>query len=73
MPYTTGTEVESISKVMQGGLASDGHFTKECQKMLTAMTGSSAFLTQSCTAALEMAAILSNVTEGDEVTFWCAA
>jgi dTDP-4-amino-4,6-dideoxygalactose transaminase len=49
-------------------LAGDGQFTKKCNAWLEQRTGSQkALLTHSCTAALEMAAILSGVGPGDEV------
>ena len=49
-------------------LSGDGPFTKRCCARLEAMTGSPrALLTHSCTAALEMAALLADVGPGDEV------
>ncbi|HEX5093989.1 MAG TPA: dTDP-4-amino-4,6-dideoxygalactose transaminase [Burkholderiales bacterium] len=49
-------------------LAGDGEFTRKCHAWLESNTGSAkALLTHSCTAALEMAAILANVGPGDEV------
>lgn len=47
----------------QGG----GRFTKACHAMLGARMGAPVLLTQSCTAALEFAAALIGVREGDEV------
>lgn len=48
--------------------AGDGPFTHKCQSILEAETGSSkALLTTSCTHALEMAALLLRIQEGDEV------
>lgn len=68
-PYMTGRELEYISQAHAAGhLSGDGPFTKRCHARLEEMTGSSvALLTQSCTAALEMAAILAELTPGDEV------
>jgi dTDP-4-amino-4,6-dideoxygalactose transaminase len=57
--------VEAHSNCM---LAGDGPFTKNCHGWLERHTGAAkALLTHSCTAALEMAAILSNIRPGDEV------
>lgn len=68
-PALMGNEIfylrEAISK---GQLSGDGHFTKLCQTKIEQITGGhKALLTHSCTAALEMAAILCNLKEGDEV------
>lgn len=68
-PYMTGKELWYISQAhAQGHLAGDGIFTKRCSEWLEQRTGSSkALLTHSCTAALEMAALLADFVEGDEV------
>nr|VFJ64663.1 MAG: dTDP-4-amino-4,6-dideoxygalactose transaminase [Candidatus Kentron sp. FW] len=68
-PYMTGKELRHITQVhAQGYLAGDGEFTKRCQRWLEEKTGThSALLTHSCTAALEMAAILAGIKLGDEV------
>ena len=68
-PYMTGKELWYISQAHHRGmLAGDGHFTKECHGWLESKTGAlKALLTHSCTAALEMAAILADVKAGDEV------
>lgn len=68
-PYLTGKELSYISKAHHyGQLAGDGKFTKLCQQWLQNLGGTSrALLTHSCTAALEMAAILCDIKEGDEV------
>lgn len=51
-----------------GHLAGDGDFTKKCSAWLEQRTGCrKASLTHSCTAALEMAAILVDIKPGDEV------
>ncbi len=52
----------------KGHLAGAGDFTKQCQSWLEKRTGANkSFLTNSCTAALEMAALLTNIQPGDEV------
>lgn len=68
-PYMTGKELWYISQAHANGhLAGDGQFTKKCSTWLEARTGSHrALLTHSCTAALEMAAILADLQPGDEV------
>lgn len=65
----TGAELEYIRQAQTSGrLSGDGQFTKYCSTWLEARTGcAKALLTHSCTAALEMAAILSGVGPGDEV------
>ena len=68
-PYMTGRELDFISEAhARGHLAGDGAFTKHCQTWLEEKTGASkALLTHSCTAALEMAALLLDLKAGDEV------
>jgi dTDP-4-amino-4,6-dideoxygalactose transaminase len=68
-PYMTGKELWYVSQAhAKGHLAGDGAFTKQCNAWLENRTGArSALLTHSCTAALEMAAILADIEPGDEV------
>jgi dTDP-4-amino-4,6-dideoxygalactose transaminase len=68
-PYLTGKELYYISEAhARGQLAGDGYFTKKCSVWLEEKTGChKALLTHSCTAALEMAAILADIRQGDEV------
>ena len=68
-PYLSGKELEYIAEAHNNGqIAGDGSFTKLCQGWLEQRTGSRmALLTHSCTAALEMAAMLANIQSGDEV------
>ncbi|MGC9964583.1 MAG: dTDP-4-amino-4,6-dideoxygalactose transaminase [Syntrophobacteraceae bacterium] len=68
-PYMTGKELYYIAEAhFHGRLAGDGPFTERCHKWLAARTGCSrALLTHSCTAALEMAALLLELKPGDEV------
>ncbi|NJP08973.1 MAG: dTDP-4-amino-4,6-dideoxygalactose transaminase [Leptolyngbyaceae cyanobacterium RU_5_1] len=67
--HVTGQELEYVYQaVTSGQLAGDGSFTQKCQSWLEETIGSQkALLTNSCTAALEMAAILANIQPGDEV------
>src|SRR5205807_10417748 len=54
--------------VRSGHLAGDGVFTRRCQEWLEERCGAhKVFLTHSCTAALEMTALLCEIGEGDEV------
>jgi dTDP-4-amino-4,6-dideoxygalactose transaminase len=68
-PYMTGNELGYIAQAHANShLAGDGEFTKKCHVWLEEKTGShTALLTHSCTAALEMAAILVDIQPGDEV------
>jgi dTDP-4-amino-4,6-dideoxygalactose transaminase len=68
-PYMSGKELFYIAEAhFNGMLAGDGPFTERCHGWLEACTGSEkALLTHSCTAALEMAAILLDIQPGDEV------
>ena len=68
-PYLTGRELGYIQEAHdRGQLSGDGAFTKRCHEWLERKTGSrKALLTHSCTAALEMAAILADIQPGDEV------
>ncbi|MEQ9503852.1 MAG: dTDP-4-amino-4,6-dideoxygalactose transaminase [Deltaproteobacteria bacterium] len=68
-PYATGLELQYIQEAIQAGqTAGNGQFTKRCQKWLEDTTGThKALLTHSCTAALEMCAILAGIEPGDEV------
>jgi dTDP-4-amino-4,6-dideoxygalactose transaminase len=68
-PYMTGKELWYISQAHHNGqLSGDGPFTKKCHDWLEQQTGChKALLTHSCTAALEMAAILADIQPGDEV------
>jgi dTDP-4-amino-4,6-dideoxygalactose transaminase len=68
-PYMTGKEPGYIAQCHANGrLAGDGPFTKRCHAWIEGRTGSAkALLTHSCTAALEMAALLLDIGEGDEV------
>lgn len=68
-PLISGRELEYIRQaLMSKHLSGDGIFTKQCQTWLKQQIGSeAALLTHSCTAALEMAALLADVQPGDEV------
>jgi dTDP-4-amino-4,6-dideoxygalactose transaminase len=68
-PHMTGKELNYISEAhSNSSLAGDGNFTKRCHGWLEEWTGcNKGLLTHSCTAALEMAALLLDIQPGDEV------
>lgn len=68
-PFLAGKELFYIAQaVLSGSIAGDGLFTRRCQGWLEQLLGCKrALLTHSCTAALEMAAILCDIQPGDEV------
>lgn len=68
-PYMTGRELGNIAEAHANGhLSGDGPFTRRCHAWLERETGTrKALLTHSCTAALEMSALLMDLAPGDEV------
>lgn len=68
-PPVTGDEITYISQALTSGkLSGDAYFGKKCQAWFEdKLSCHKTLLTPSCTAALEMAAILIDITEGDEV------
>ena len=64
-----GKEIEYIARaIMSHKLCGDGDFTKKCHAWLEEyISCSKALITTSCTHALEMAALLCQINEGDEV------
>lgn len=68
-PFIIGRELSLIADaVAQGHISGDGAYTKKCNRWLEDNLGcGKALLTHSCTAALEMAAILCDLQPGDEV------
>jgi dTDP-4-amino-4,6-dideoxygalactose transaminase len=68
-PYLTGKETDYIKDaVSTGKISGNGKYTKLCQQFFEKKYGfKKCLLTTSCTDALEMAAILLNIKEGDEV------
>ena len=70
-PFIIGKELYYISQsVISGHTAGDGIFTKKCHELIKEKLGAGmVLLTTSCTAALEMSAILCNIGPGDEVIF----
>ena len=68
-PFAVGTEFEYIQQAIANAhLSGNGPFTRKCHAWLEERVGCcKALLTHSCTAALEMAAILADIQPDDEV------
>jgi len=68
-PVPVGREMEYMAEALANGhISGDGPFTKKCHALLQEELGvPKALLTTSCTHALEMAAILLEIQDGDEV------
>lgn len=68
-PPITGVEIEYLKHVIESRhLTGDGAFTKRCHAWLESnLQSPKALLTHSCTASLEMAALLCEIEPGDEV------
>jgi len=64
----TGDELRCVADALRRGIESDGAYTSACARLLEERFGIAKVLpTPSCTAALEMAAILCDLSPGDEV------
>ncbi|MDB5389819.1 MAG: Lipopolysaccharide biosynthesis protein RffA [Planctomycetaceae bacterium] len=68
-PFIAGKELFYIAQAVTfGNISGDGHFTKACCQLLEQRFNiPKVLLTPSCTAALEMAAMLCRLQPGDEV------
>jgi len=67
-PYTGNEEQYVLDSIKSYKISGDGEFTKRCHKWFEErLRCKKALLTTSCTHALEMAAILIDIKEGDEV------
>ncbi len=68
-PFIAGKELYYIAQsVALGNISGDGHFTQQCAALLERQFDvPKALMTPSCTAALEMAAMLCGLGPGDEV------
>lgn len=69
VPPYTGKEMEYIKQAVEAQkICGDGEFTKKCNEWIEERTGTKkCLLTTSCTHATELAALLSDIKEGDEV------
>ena len=68
-PFLSGSEINYITETIEDGrISGNKKYTKLCQEFFKENFGfSHSLLTTSCTDALEMSAILSNIQDGDEV------
>ncbi|HUG92242.1 MAG TPA: dTDP-4-amino-4,6-dideoxygalactose transaminase [Planctomycetaceae bacterium] len=68
-PFVAGNELDYIAQaVTRGNLGGDGHFTAACSRFLEERFAiGNVLMTPSCTAALELAAMLAGLGPGDEV------
>ncbi len=68
-PFLTGNELDYVSQAVSGGdISGDGEFSRRCSRLLEQQYSiEKVLLTPSCTAALEMAIMILNMGEGDEV------
>src|SRR4029079_14395577 len=68
-PFIVGKEMYYISQsVLQCQTSGDGIYTKKAQELRNSSFGAwEILLTTSCTAALDLAAILAEVKDGDEI------
>lgn len=69
IPPRSGKEEKHIAKAIRGEkLSGDGPYSQKCQSWFEAnLPAKKVLLTPSCTAALEMAALLIDIQPGDEV------
>ncbi len=69
VPPFTGREMEYMKQAVENQkICGDGPFTKQCSEWIEEKTGTAkCLLTTSCTHATEMAALLADIKEGDEV------
>ncbi|MFK5856848.1 MAG: dTDP-4-amino-4,6-dideoxygalactose transaminase [Bacteroidota bacterium] len=68
-PWFTGKEIQNITSAASfGHISGNGLYTKKCHAFFEETYGyKKTFLTTSCTDALEMAALLIDIKDGDEV------
>ena len=67
-PFISSNEINNIiDTIEKGKISGDGYYTKLCHEWFAKAYDTTALLTHSCTAALEMAAILLDLKQGDEV------
>ena len=66
-PYTGNEDKYIIESIKSSKISGDGQFSKKCQQWFEEKLHSKNLLTTSCTHALEIAAILLNIQQGDEI------
>ena len=68
-PFIEKKDFKYIKKVLENKILTDGFFQKKCENFIKKKLNSKFIaLTHSCTAALEISAILINLKQGDEVS-----
>lgn len=67
-PHVTNREIDYIKNAHTlGQFSGDGYYTKKCNEWFLNNINTEVLLTNSCTAALEMTAILADIKPGDEI------
>ena len=67
-PYIEKDDLKFLKKVVDSKILTDGYFQKKCEKIIRKKLNSKfVAITHSCTAALEISAILINLKKNDEV------
>ena len=66
-PYTDNLEIKFLKQVLNKKNFTDGFFQKSSENLISRIIKKKVFLTQSCSSALEVSAILLNLKKGDEV------
>ena len=68
-PHIINNEISNIKKASNlNSFSANGYFTKKCEKFLKIkLKSKEALLVNSCTAALEMCALLLNIKKGDQI------
>ena len=69
IPHISGDEIRNIKRVIKKkSFSEDGYFTHKCEDYISRnLNAFDTFLTPSCTAALEISAMLLNIGFNDEV------
>ena len=68
-PYCKGSTLKYIKNtLLNASISGDGQFTAKCsEEIVNISSAKKALLTHSCTASIEMSAILANIQSGDEI------
>ncbi|MEZ9245987.1 dTDP-4-amino-4,6-dideoxygalactose transaminase [Vibrio lentus] len=67
-PYLASVDEHVLKSIQSDKICGDGYYTKKCQAWFEKHTKSEkTLMTPSCTAALELAALLIDISPGDEV------
>jgi len=66
-PYIDNLEIRYLKQVLNKKIFTDGFFQRSCENLISRIIKKKVFLTQSCSDALEISAILLDLKKGDEV------